>query len=89
MNRSLPQTHEYNQRVPTSYTTFHILKRRSFMMASYHMLNGIHIHTKYENLNSIVTSFTSILIDHKNDHMLFDLLTTMTQGNFQQQVMFI
>lgn len=88
MNRSLLQTHEYNQRVLQPVIQHSIFKKEG------HLYDGIIPYTEWDTYTYKIRElkFPSLpphlqvsLIDHKNDHMFFDLLTTMTQGNFQQQ----
>lgn len=88
MNRSLFQTHEYNQRVLNPTIQHTLFKKEGSLY------DGILPYVEWDTymykirelkFPSLPPHLQVSLIDHKNDHMLFDLLTMQTEGNFQHQ----
>ena len=89
MNRSLFQTHEYNQRVLNPTLQHSLFKKEGSLY------DGILPYVEWDTylykireltFPSLPPHMQVSLIDHKNDHMLFDFLTMQTQGDFQRQV---
>ena len=89
MNRSLFQTHEYNQRVLNSTIQHSLFKKEG------HLYDGILPYIEWDTymyklrelkFPSLPPHLQVSLIDHKNNNMLFDFITMHTRGDFQHQV---
>ena len=88
MNRSLFQTHEYNQRVLNPTVQHSLFKKEGTLYDGIFPYVEWSTHTyKLRELSfpSLPPHLQVTEIDQKNNHMLFDFLTMQTQGDFQHQ----
>jgi hypothetical protein len=88
MNRSLFQTHEYNQRVLNPTVQHSLFKKEGTLYDGIFPYVEWITHTyKLRELSfpSLPPHLQVTEIDQKNNHMLFDFLTMQTQGDFQHQ----